>query len=594
MTFSSERISRSLRSLALLALAAGLLCLALVNDHAIVRPKLVWGRGLILGGSCLLLASQAFAGHLSCRWPAFMGTTLLPAAIAGLWLLFGNPASPPQGQDEFVRLLLIPLAAWLTAGVVEGPNARRWIVFVLAIAGAWVGGYALLQRVGGLGGLASLGIAPTTRSDAGFGNPVFLGAWLVMTTPLLLAEALTESSAWRWPAALAAGLCLPALLATGSAGAWLGFGVALVIALVLLIPASRALSTALTGGALGAAALLAMHPHILIRPRTHGLIWRDTLAMCFDRPWGVGPGQFQIEFLPYASPELLLAHPRLSVIINDAHCEALQVLAELGLPGLVALAVTTWFLIRAVARVLREPADRAQDVARLIAIVAGIGGSLTQSFVSPDLRFGVSTLMLGSLIGLLASFSDPVAVTLPGQRPVQMLVRLLLLLVATGGLWFAVDDTRSRLSITDLVPHTQPLELTNADVERLSELRQAVQDYPGDPKTHFGLAIALAAMNRPAEAADSMERSLQLAPMNPTVIRPLGILQALAGRFEAALPNLRLILDENPDDHDVRYLVSFAAFSQGDLQLANVEIEELLRRSPDHPRGRMLREWLRQ
>lgn len=590
MTLPTDRLSRWCRSLALLALAAGLLTLAVVSDHAIVRPKLAWGRGLILSGSCLLLLSQALAGQLIVRWPAFTSAALLPAAVAAIWLFFGDPTSPPQARDELVRLLMIPLAAWLTAGVLEGPNARRLLVFVLGLAGIWVGGLALLERVGGLGGLSFLGIDPTSRSDAGFGNPVFLGAWLVLSTPLLLAEALTEASAWRWPAALAAGLCLPALLATGSAGAWLGFGVAMVIGLVLLIPASRALTTALCGGALGAAALLAMHPHILIRPRTHGLIWRDTLAMCLDRPWGVGPGQFQIEFLPYASQELLAAHPRASVIINDAHCEALQVLAELGLPGLVALSIATWFLLRALGGVLKGPADRARDVVRLVAVVAGIGGGLTQSFVSPDLRFGVSTLLLGSLIGLAASFSDRIAIALPGGRP----LRIALSALAVSGLFLAIDDTHSRLAITDLLPPGQPLQVTAEDVLRLSELREAVQDYPGDPKTHFGLAVVLAAMNRPAEAADEMAVALELSPGNPTVIRPLGILQAMAGRFEAATVNLAQILETNPDDHDVRYLVAFSAFTQGDLRTANLEIEELLRRSPSHARGRLLREWLRQ
>lgn len=590
MTLPTDRLSRWCRSLALLALAAGLVTLAVVSDHAIVRPKLAWGQGLILCGSCLLLMSQALAGQIIVRWPAFTAAALLPAGMTGLWLLIGDPTSPLQARDELWRMLMIPLAAWLTAGVLEGPNARRLLVSVLAAAGIWVGGLALLERVGGLGGLSSLGIDPTSRSDAGFGNPVFLGAWLVLTTPLLLAEALIEPSAWRWPAALAAGLCLPALLATGSAGAWLGFGVAMVIALVLLIPASRALTTALAGGALGAAALLIMHPHILIRPRTHGLIWRDTLAMCLDKPWGVGPGQFQIEFLPYASPELLAAHPRASVIINDAHCEALQVLAELGLPGLIALSVATWFLLRAVGTVLKGPADRAQDAARLVAVVAGIGGSLTQSFVSPDLRFGVSTLLLGSLIGLAASFSDAISLPLPGGRP----IRIALSAVAVVGLWFTVDDTHSRLSITDLLPPGEQIELTDEHFLRLSELREAVAAYPDDPKTHYGLAVILAAMNRAAEAADEMAIALELSPGNPTVIRPLGILQAMSGRFDAATVNLNTILDAQPDDHNVRYLIAFAAFTQGDLRTANLEIEELLRRDPNHARGRLLREWLRQ
>ncbi|MFT7464507.1 MAG: tetratricopeptide (TPR) repeat protein [Pseudohongiellaceae bacterium] len=590
MTLPTDQLSRWFRNLALMALAAGLLTLAVVSDHAIVRPKLAWGRGLILSGACLLLLSQSLAGQLISRWPAFTGIALIPSAVAGLWYLFGDPTSPPQARDEIVRLAMIPLAAWLTAGVLEGPQSRRLLVGVLAVAGIWVGGLALLERIGGLGGLSFLGIDPTSRSDAGFGNPVFLGAWLVLTTPLLLAEALTESSAWRWPAALAAGLCLPALLATGSAGAWLGFGVAVVIGLVLLIPASRALTTALAGSALGAAALLAMHPHILIRPRTHGLIWRDTLAMCFDRPWGVGPGQFQIEFLPYASKDLLAAHPRASVIINDAHCEALQVLAELGLPGLLALALATWFLFRALGAVLKGPADRAQDVARLVAIVAGIGGGLTQSFVSPDLRFGVSTLLLGTLIGLAASFSDSITLSLPGGRPLRWALSAL----ALTGLWFTGNDTHSRLSITDLLPPGQPLQITDADFVRLSQLREATQAFPNDPKTHYGVAAALAAMNRPGEAADEMAIALQLSPGNPTVIRPLGILQAMAGRFDAAVANLSIILEVAPDDHDVRYLLAFSAFTQGDLRAANIQVEELLKRDPNHARGRLLREWLRQ
>jgi cytochrome c-type biogenesis protein CcmH/NrfG len=587
MTFSSASSSRDLNALARWVLLVGLVAIAVIPDEAILRPKMVWGRGLILIAISIAVGSAALAGRLDLRWKAFLLVALLPALLAGIRLLLGTVDSEALARDEIGRLALLPAVAWIAAVLLDGPRWRRRFVVALALAGIWVGGYAVLQR---LGGLFPVGVVPAIRAEAGFGNPVFLGAWLVLVTPLLLAEALVEPGWSRWCAALAAGLCLPALLGTGTAGAWLGMAVAILVGVLLVVPSSRTLHVTLVLGGVALAALILLHPDVLLRPRTHGLIWRDTVGMILQEPWGVGPGQFQVAFLPFASEDLLAAHPRSSVIINDAHSEPLQLVAELGWVGLLVMLWVVSALVTCVRRVLGAPAERAKDGLRLVAALAGVSGCLAQSLVSPDLRFHVTTIMLGLLLGLAASFDDAEAVTLRGGKPLRAGLALLALLGLTGTAWGAWDT----LSMTRQLTPTPPLEVTPADAIRLAKLREDVNSFPDDAGAHYDLATALASQRRYAEAAAVMRKAQSLAPGNPSVVRSLGVLEAMAGRFDAAFPLLEAALVEAPDDLDVRYLLAFCAFGRGDVRTAIIQAEAVVKTDPDHARARVLLQRLRE
>lgn len=566
---------------------AGLLALAVIPDQAILRPKIVWGRGLILVAACAVLASAALAGSLRLHWRKFMAVALLPGLLAVGHALILPLESASLARDEVSRLFLVPICAWLAALVLEGPRWRARFLLALSLAGIVVGGLALAQR---LGGLVPLGVQPASRATAGFGNPVFLGAWLVASTPLLLAEALAEPGRGRWLAAIAAGLCLPALLASGSAGAWLGLAVALLVAVLLIVPASRALNVTLGGAGLGLAALLIMHPQVLLRPRTHGLIWRDTLAMILERPWGVGPGQYQVAFLPFASDQLLAAHPRSSVIINDAHSEPLQILAELGWPGLLVLVWVISALVAHLRRVLGAPAERAKDSVRLAAAMASVAGCLAMSFVSPDLRFEVTAVMLGLLIGFIASYDDAEELPLRGGRA----ARLAVLALAVLGLGSTVHAAWDHLSVARRLPPVEPLIVGAEDAVRLAKLREDVARYPDDPAVHYDLGTGLAGLRRFSEAADALERALALAPENPSVLRSTAVLSSLAGRFDRAVPLLERVLGQNPSDLQLRYLLAFSAFGRGDLRTAIQQCEQVLQVDPQHARARLLLQKLRE
>lgn len=605
--------------LAGLALLAALLCLAWVPDTAVVRAKVSLGRSLLLVSAGLLVVSGARRGALNLPWAGFLAASLGPGLLALLHPLHSEPASHGLARDEIARLLLLPLTVWLVADLARGERGRGRLVLALALATAGVAGWAVIERVGWLPEV----IAPHARTRAGFGNPVFLGAWLVLLVPTCLAEGLLRPGPGRWLAALAAGLGIPAILATGSAGALVGLGVSVVLLVVLLVGRSRWLMIILGGVAALGALVLGTRLGLLLRPRAHDLIWRDTLQMVLDHPSGVGPGQFQLAFLPYASEELLDVYPRELTIVNDAHNEPLQVLAELGWVGFLALVVAALWLGRAsLGALARQHADRH----RLAAAAAAVGGALAQSLVSPDLRFSVTFMTLGLLVGLMASFD----VTPSTWRP-KPATCALLMAVGLGLLVLAARDAwhiRERLDLVDRPASSSAAgDTTTAEaLAAVDAARAALARRPDDPGAHFDLGTALSAAGRHQESVEAFGAALALRPANPSIVRNLGIVEHRAGMHVRAMEHLeaalahdpddtlvrvllgwstlhtgsptgaavhaRTLLDAQPGQPDARYLLAYAAFVMGDVRTAMVEVEALLERYPRHDKARLLHEVL--
>lgn len=563
---------------------------AVVPDEAILRSKVVWTEVLMLAAATAALVGQLSRSRFCAPWPLLLVGSVLPGAIALLLTLTRTDLiSRALARDEVERLLLFPLAFWCVGSTLSRPAVRRIFLGALSISLLLVAGLAVAQN---LAGELQLPVNRFERPPSTFGNPVFLGAFLVLVMPISVAEALFTTGWRRWAGSLASGLALPALLATQSRWAWLAAGVAVCVGTVLLSPPGRWRRWLLVGLVGAVAVVLLLNPAVIRRPQQHALIWRDTLAMASDHPWGIGPGQFPVAFLDYASAELLAAYPPTAFVINDAHNEPLELLAELGWPGLAAVALLGLLLLRLVARSCAS-ADAGADRPQRVACLAALSGALVQSFGSPDLRFVVSMLMLGSIAGLAASFDGPRVLTVRGPRVLRV---VLVLVVLLAGGW-ALRATASRVQVAELLLPAPPVQAALAPGDSaavVARMRAQVAATPRDAAAHYGLGLALATERRYAEAAECFRSALVLQPENRSVIRSLGVSEGLSGQFAPAAHHLRLALEAEPDNVELRYLYAYACWRRGDINTSITALETLLAARPDHRQARLLLEKLRE
>ena len=585
-------------ALPVVLLVGFLAAVACVPDEAILRSKVTWTEGALILAVTAALLVQVLGGRVRTPWPLLLVGGLLPAGIALLQTLTRTDlVSRALARDEVERLLLFPLAFWCVASSLRGPGARRVFVGALSLAVLGVSAYAVLQNLG-----TEIGL-PTDRFErppSTFGNPVFLGAFLVLTVPLCAAEALYATGWRRWAGAVATGLALPALRATQSRWAWLAFAVAVGVGLLVLAPTARQ-RRLLFIGLLGAGVLvLLLNQSVVKRPQQHALIWRDTIVMASDRPWGIGPGQFPLVFLNYASRELLDAYPPSAFVINDAHDEPLQVFAELGWPGFAVVVLLALALLRSAARSALDPVSDPDRPLR-VAVFAALTGALVQSLGSPDLRFLISMMMLGAVAGLSAALDEAPA----RELRVPLALRVVLAPLILAAAIFALRDVVGRLEMAELLQPREAVPVPGApDVppegprldpdELIARRLSEVQAKPRDAPRRYALGLAFARERRYAEAAESFRSALLLEPDNVSIVRSLGVTEGLSGQFAPAVHHLRVALESEPDNVELRYVFAYVCWRRGDLDTSVSALETVLAAHPDHRQARLLLEKLRE
>ncbi|MED5330611.1 MAG: tetratricopeptide repeat protein [Planctomycetota bacterium] len=572
-----------LRACTGLVLAAFLLAVALAPDEAVLRQKAVWGRGLILLAGALVMLQASIESQLRVLWPSVIFLALL-MPLWGLTYL-GQVASTTLLFDECSRLVLLALSFWVVSVTLTEVRNRQRFLTALCLSVIPAATLAISAHLSDLFGIP---LETQERAYGNFGNPIFLGAFLVLVLPLCIVTALFDTSPRRWLGALATGIGLPALLATRSLGSWGAFGFSVLIGSLLLMPQAFRKRAILVGTA--AAMILALASwDTLTRPRVHTAIWGDTLVMIDDHPGGVGPGQYHIEFPPYASERLLAYYPKGPHVINDVHNEPLQILAELGPIGLAAFATFLWIVVKRWRSLLGVlPQDRT-DRLLLVGAMAGLSGHLALSLVSPDLRFLVTTLLFGALLGFTASFDRPKAFSIPGGIACRGIVFVVGLLGIAGS-WHITAD---RLRPPDEPVLEQPKDSrpTQEDLIRAKAMAHA---QPDNLQAQLHLGQVLFSAGRPEEASDALAQAVALNPNEPAIVRALAIAEGEAGRHQEALHHLIEVRPAFLDDPFVTYGIAYCNWRLGNLKTALQEVEGLLEREPDHPQGLLLLERLRE
>ena len=418
------------------------------------------------------------------------------------------------------------------------------------------------------------------RPIAGFGNPIFLAAYLAAAFAAaagLSASADAPLSAWLHGGAGA--LLAAGLWSTQSRAAMAGVGFAALLAGLLFLRGR--LRFALAAVLACAAALAAWH--FRARQWTHALIWRDAVSLWLAHPLlGCGLGRFHVEFPSYASRALQSLWPQKDVIVNFAHNEYLQVLAETGAAGLalflaVPAAAALW-----AARSLRLDDPKSRLLAGPVFAAAALLG---QAFFSPDLRFGVSSFLVFSFLGGACASSRGSARPLPPRAGRWGCAAALCVFLALwGGLAAQPILAQRRLS-----------RLPSFHVEHSPEMQKLFGEYDGrlkaDPRDGDAaekLAYLYAKERRWDKAIELYELAARLLPGRPGPSNNLGNIYYSLGRREEAIAYWKRSLALAPDQLDAHINLGKALFEAGRLKESAGHLQAVLQRDPQNEKAQIL------
>lgn len=620
-----------LDSLPATTLSLTLFLTPLFPDEKLNRLKLIaLGSGMILTGLLWGISKS-----LETRW-TFSRTPLdLPIGIYGLSAILFYAFSKNQGvaESEFQRMIFSVGSFFAGAQAASGASKnslRKWIF------SGWMAGlflisiYGILQKSGGIGRIQ---VPQTDRVFATFGNPIFFAAFLILSIPIAIGL-LLESKAWiqRCFFFLTTCIALWALYYTGTRAAFLALPIALGFFYFLFeIRSGWSLTKGLWKhkGKIFLAGLVALFlafssskaresawksiraSRMTATSQTHTMIWKDVLKMWRAHPWlGTGFGTFHIEFPAYASEELKAAFPQGERIVNDAHNEYLQILAETGLAGFVIfMAILAIFYAGAVKFYLTTPVVPPPV---FLGLLAGALALLIENFFSVDMRFIVSSAYLFLAMGLAASlYAVEKPVSWPSLFPLSSLrwAWAAFFILASGaaglihkpfdrGLWPALLRPYRAKQVLKSEPDFFDDKILN-NAQSIGQLEGLTQKYPNEWKLwdKLGFAFAKEIERKDAKGGkvvypDMAEKSVQAYvrayQLNPKAEGPpnnIGNIYYTMKQPNEAILWWKRAIESGPEKIDARLNLGLALYYQGKIKESAEQFQEVLKRDPKNKKA---------
>ena len=319
-----------------------------------------------LGLAVLFLVQAVLVGLTGADWIASL------RALSPLWIgligstfvsLIWTAAVPEYVVEDALRFAIWLGMATVSADLLRDVVWRSRLLRCIGYTAAGISLAALGQWVGWLTPLFPVFPQYTQPMYSVFGNQNLLGGYLALAVPLLWLELQSEEAQARrvsqriWKALLL-GVVLLGLILSGSRSAWLAAAVGGFAAHFFVRRLYRryriGLAVLLAASAVGMSFSWEWTAHRVLqtgRPTDTGArlrlwFWDTAYRMWGDHFWfGVGLGNF-----PYRSPiyagaalEASPTHAWNDLLIEHAHNEYLNFLAEVGLIGVLPL---LWFVLR--------------------------------------------------------------------------------------------------------------------------------------------------------------------------------------------------------------------------------------------------------
>jgi O-antigen ligase len=378
-----------------------------------------WGHFILQAAATVLLLIWAFdqmrSAQISIRWSSVFPPMI---AFAGLMCIQLLPGASAYWHATFSQLLLYisyGILCFLLTQTLTSSREIRILGTALVIYGSTLGFFAVLQN---LSSPTKLYWLLTPR----FGGWIY-GSYvnhnhyaglmeMFIPVPLVFAFSRFGGQRKRWIAASAAAFMASTIFLSGSRGGMVAFTVEIAIFLALVFREPRKQNIAIilatfflvalaiiawTGGREVEAriATFAGNQHSDLATDVRLQIDRDILRMSSHHPllgWGQGTfAEVYPEFRSFYTDS----------VVNAAHNDFLQVLAETGIAG---FGIMLWFLVITVRSALRKSANWTSNLNGAVAVAAllGISGILVHSLVDFNMQIPANAALFYALCAVAA------------------------------------------------------------------------------------------------------------------------------------------------------------------------------------------------
>lgn len=452
-----------------------------------------------------------------------------PTRIAMVAWLVASLLSLLAAEDlwsAFPPLAVLGLGIATYLAMTSGSVSREFAVNVGAIA---------ISLVGIAVAACILGQRAMERIPAGpLGNSNLSGAAVAMLFPFSLCGVLGKRH--RIVHGVAAVCTLVAVVVTGARGALLGLlagGAVAGGAWAWSRWGRRGAIVAILAAVVGLGVSV---PLMIGRSETVRIrwgLWKGSLGLFLGHPIvGCGIGNFHAQFPPYrTAEEFRLSNPKpgeVFVEAESAHSTWLQLLAETGVPGLLAFLLVVYVSAR-----LWRYYVKSQEDPEARAVTAGSGGSAAAFLVSGcwyTLHTEPAHVVLFFLMLGLSELTGPSRARVRKAPATQARLAAFGAVAILGVFVTILTITRSAGQRLFLLAMREP------DAERRGALlRDAVEANHRDWRSHFELARTYEALGHPAEAAVHFRRVLEVRPHQVAALNGLAVarLRSADGRPEA-------------------------------------------------------------
>lgn len=486
------------------------------------------------------------------------------------------------------------IAVWYTLSdlIARRILSRRSIFDALLIAGVVIIAFGYLQ-------LRSWAIFDLPRALAGaldfnpprpvstFGNPNSLAAFLVMLLPLIVARGIDARRAGRIALTLYFVLAGGLLVLTTSRGGWIGAaaGVLAVGGVVLLgdwrgwwARVGRIMRAVVL--IFGVSAIAAIIGAVIVSLGWGGRSL-NTRTWIYDAAWqtfaaqpvaGSGLYTFGRDLARYYAMPTYEPHAH-------AHNIVLHVAAELGIVGVIALAVPVLALARALMRTVRA-ADVADRGMVLGALGAGVGFLVHHLFDVPAMLPAIPLMLIVILAaGIIVPARADTPATAPRRAPIFAVAFLWIALI-TSGVWSALIYNR----YWDAVRINAPV---GRYIDAATALNSVIAADPNQPAYLYTQGMLLALSDeRSAESAAAFARFTALEPDYALGWVNLAAMRAAAGDAAGALTAWATAADHGNQSWSIQYRWGEYAELQAEVIMARGAYMRALTVNPDarlHP-----------